>query len=159
MSFQFSPETFIREIDFQIEELQAEINNLTVPLNQLLDIGPPEKVVAIFESSGVIFRGGIARTQTNFINSREVDASVAAINSFNTQVSILTSQITALETQISDLTRQRGAFQNEIDIRITIPTDISVPPSVPTLMIPIQEQGKIGFKQIVVLIALGLLIL
>ena len=163
MSFQFSPETFIREIDFQIEQIQSDIDNLSTSLNNELDRGPPEKVAARFEAPGLA-RFGVPKIPA-ILNKREVDANREAIASFDRSVKDLTKRISTLETKINDLLTQRRIFQTEIDVRAGIP-DSEIQPTLivptqeqPTLIVPTQEQPKINFKQVAVLIGIGVLVL
>lgn len=148
MSFQFSPETFIREIDFQIEQIQSDITNLSSSLNERLDIGPPPRIQPkLGPGGGGFFRGGIFRPQTFVtLNEAQVNANIAAIRNFSTGTNKLKAEISNFESKITDLLDQKRIIQIEVDVRneTALPDIVSVPaPIITSPFITPQVQPQI----------------
>lgn len=146
MSFQFSPETFLAEIDFQLEKPKLELEALQVRLSELLEIGPPPKVEIQFESCTPT---AFIRCNPGVLNAREVQTSQEIINAFNRNITSIKETIQNLKNEISVLLDRKRLIQTEIQVRKdNSPTDINLDLPAPILTRELQPQIIIQKEQL-----------
>jgi len=164
MSFEFSPETFLAEINFQIEILQSEIRPLEEKKAELLSEGRPEILKPRFGACPP----GVSRLACNpgVLNTNELQKNQGNIAFFDRKLAGFQDGINKFEAEVSELLNQKRLVETEIEVRSTQqPTDINLDAPAPILLPQLANQfpaeiepQKLPLKELAIIGAILLLI-